>query len=147
MFPSAPARRAYPPIPVLAALGPDDTLDSYAARALTHAMHHGTATLSDEAIAQAIRVAVIAVAAPGIEATGSDRINATVHQLRAAQRHRAALAADERARVSAALAGSDSGSDSGGQRTEAPRTPPPSFTPPAATVRRPAPVALADDDF
>ena len=124
----------YPPIPALAPAAPGESLNQYAARALTHAMHHGSATLTDENIEQAIRFATIALAAPGIHAPAADTITKAVHALRAALRHRTALDVAARARVAQQLAqpAQDGPQPGGGQRTEAPRTPPPSFTPPSA---------------
>lgn len=139
----------YPPIPALAPPAPGESLNQYAARALTHAMRHGSATLSDEAIAQAIRFAVIATAAPGIAPAAADSITATVHTLRAAQRHRQAYATEERTRVAEQLA-SPTPPPNGGTRVLAERTPPPRY-PPAGTglaiptngSARPAPAGIA----
>jgi hypothetical protein len=144
----------YPPIPALAPVAPGESLNQYAARALAHAMHHGSATLSDEDIAQAIRFAVIAQSAPGIAPTASTTINATVHQLRAAQRHRADADTAARARLAEQLAGSatppPAGPGSGGTRVLAERTPPPRYPPAGAGLAiltngsaRPAPAGIA----
>lgn len=146
----------YPPIPALAPAAPGESLNQYAARALTHAMHHGSATLSDEMIEQAIRFAVIATAAPGIAPAAANSITATVHALRAAQRHRAAADAADRARIAEQLAGNSptpppaGPGPSGGTRVLAERTPPPRYPPAGAGLAiptngsaRPAPVGIA----
>lgn len=125
----------YPPIPILAAPSAAESLNQYAARALAHAMQHGTAGLDSEALAQAARFAVIAVAAPDILPTAADRITATIHQIRAAERYRADQERQERAATAAALAAPPPPPPaSGGQRSPVQRTPPPSF-PPADTAQ------------
>lgn len=143
----------YPPIPALAPAAPGESLNQYAARALTHAMHHGSATLSDEDIAQAIRFAVIAQSAPGIAPAASTTINATVHQLRAAQRHRTDADAAARARIAEQLAAGSAApppNGNGGTRVLAERTPPPRYPPAGAGLAiptngsaRPAPAGIA----
>lgn len=128
----------YPMIPIfemIAGEPPNDT----GRRALAHVQTHGTATLPDDAIEQGIRIATIALAAPEILALAADRITAAVHQLRAALRHRTALDTQERAAMAAQLAQTDDNNPGGGQRTEAHRTPPPSFTPPGIYAPAPRP--------
>lgn len=128
-----PRTGRYPLIPIFETI-PGETPNAHGTRALAHAMQHGTATLADESVEQAIRFATIALASPGIHAPAADTITKAVHALRAALRHRTALDVAARARVAQQLAqpAQDGPQPGGGQRTEAPRTPPPSFTPPSA---------------
>lgn len=128
----------YPMIPIFEQI-PGETPNAHGPRALAHALAHGTATLTNENIEQAIRFATIALAAPGIIDTAADTITRAVHALRAALRHRAALDTEARAAVAEQLAQrhSDGPQPGGGQRTEAHRTPPPSFTPPGTYAPAP----------
>ena len=130
----------YPMIPPFETI-PGESPNAHGTRALAHALAHGTATLTDENIEQAIRCATIALAAPGIIDTAADKITGAVHQLRAALRHRSALDTADRAKIAAQLAAPPQAPQQpgGGQRTEAPRTPPPSFTPPAMGLPTPRP--------
>jgi hypothetical protein len=126
----------YPMIPQFQTI-PGEPPNATGTRALAHVQTHGTATIPNEAIEQGIRIATIALAAPEIIATAADRITAAVHQLRAALRHRSAFDIQARATVAAQLAQTDDTNPSGGQRTEAHRTPPPSFTPPGTYAPAP----------
>lgn len=128
----------YPMIPPFVTI-PGEPPNATGRRALAHALTHGTAALPNEAIEQGIRIATIALAAPDILAAAADTITAAVHQLRAALRHRAALDTQERATLAANLAQTNDPTPGGGQRSEAPRTPPPSFTPPSARQPQPVP--------
>lgn len=119
----------YPMIPHFTEI-PGETPNATGTRALAHAIVHGTATIHDEGIEQAIRVATLALAAPGIAATAADSITGTVHTLRAALRHRKDAEQEDRARVAEQLAQTpQSGNGGGGTKVPAQRTPPPSYPP------------------
>ena len=128
----------YPMIPPFLPI-PGETPNATGTRALAHAIAHGTATIHNEGIEQAIRVATVALAAPGIAATAADSITGTVHALRAALRHRKDAEQEDRARVAEQLAQTpQSGNGGGGTKVPTQRTPPPSYPPAPAMVALPA---------
>lgn len=127
----------YPMIPPFLPI-PGETPNATGTRALAHAIAHGTATIHNEGIEQAIRVATVALAAPGIAATAADSITGTVHALRAALRHRKAAEQGDRAQLAAQLAQTPQDSNGGGTKVPAQRTPPPSYPPAPAMAALPA---------
>lgn len=130
----------YPMIPPFLPI-PGETPNDTGTRALAHAIAHGTATIHNEGIEQAIRVATVALAAPGIAATAADSITGTVHTLRAALRYRKDAEQGDRAQLAAQLAQTreeGNGGGGGGTKVPAHRTPPPSYPPAPAMVALPA---------
>lgn len=128
----------YPMIPPFLPI-PGETPNATGRRALAHAIAHGTATIHNEGIEQAIRVATVALAAPGIAATAADSITGTVHALRAALRHRKDAEQEDRAQLAAQLAQTrEEGNGGGGTKVPTQRTPPPSYPPAPAMVALPA---------
>jgi hypothetical protein len=128
----------YPMIPRFTEI-PGETPNATGTRALAHAIVHGTATIHDEGIEQAIRVATLALAAPGIAATAADSITGTVHALRAALRHRKDAEQEDRAKIAEQLAQMTQDSNGGGgTKVPAHRTPPPSYPPAPAMAALPA---------
>lgn len=130
----------YPMIPQFLQI-PGETPNATGRRALAHAIAHGTATIHSEGIEQAIRVATLALAAPGIAATAADSITGTVHALRAALRHRKDAEQADRAKFAEQLAQTtqdSNGGGGGGTKVPAQRTPPPSYPPAPAMAALPA---------
>ena len=147
----------YPPIPIFSETLTDEAgrviaepLTEYAARALTHILEHGTAGVPDEALRQAVRIATIATAGPGIAPAAARRITDAAKTIRLALAVRADLETRARRRLSEILPGPPAppAPPAGGRPVTAPRTPPPRYPPPALAARPAlAQPGTAPDDF